>query len=100
MSVKWTGNDSKSTVTLVKFSNQSEMFALANEKCQIVVYDNKRRNEQSSSPKIRVVSNIHKATIRSIDFSRDSYYIQTSSDDYEHIRSESVEETVLMHSLF
>ena len=86
MSVKWTSKDCNETVTLAKFSGQSEMFALASVKHKIYVYDHKGRGDGSLKPRLKVLSTIHKARIRSIDFSVDCYYIQTSSDDYEHIR--------------
>jgi WD40 repeat protein len=61
------------------------MFALVDSDNKVYIYDNKDRCD-SYKPKLRVLTSLHKATIHSLDFSNDSYFVQTSSADYEHIR--------------
>lgn len=85
LKVKWKGKECKATVTHVKFGPSSIIFALIDKTNKIYVYDNKDRCK-SFKPRLKIVTDFHKAPITSIDFSKDSYYIQTSSADYEHIR--------------
>ena len=87
MTTKWEGKDSKETIINVQYSPNSQMFAVANMDNQIYIYDNKGYCcESCHHPKLKVLTDLHKATILSMDFSNDSYFIQTSSIDYEHIR--------------
>ena len=86
MDIKWKGKDCKESILNVKFGPKSEMFVLVDEDHKVYIYDNKGHCNDSFKPKLRVVTNFHKANIMSIDFSKDSYFIQTSSTDYEHIR--------------
>jgi WD40 repeat protein len=85
--MKWEGKDSKESIVHVKFSSNSQMFALVDSDNKVYIYDNKDRCD-SYKPKLRVLTSLHKATIHSLDFSNDSYFVQTSSADYEHIRCE------------
>ena len=88
MKLKWKGNDCKKSVIHAKFGPNSAIFALVDETNKILIYDNKDRCK-SFKPRLRVMTDFHKAPITSIDFSKDTYYIQSSSKDYEHIRCKS-----------
>lgn len=85
MEMKWKGKGYDSVIH-AKFAPNSELFALADTSHKIYIYSNKDRCE-SFQPRLTVlIDDFHKAPITSIDFSKDSYYIQTSSADYEHFR--------------
>ncbi len=86
MDIKWKGKGQKESILHVKFGPKSDMFALVDEDNKVYIYDNKGHCNDFYKPKLRVLTSFHRANIMSIDFSKDSYFIQTSSADYEHIR--------------
>eukprot|EP00814_Leptocylindrus_danicus_P009417 CAMPEP_0116006440 /NCGR_PEP_ID=MMETSP0321-20121206/1730_1 /TAXON_ID=163516 /ORGANISM="Leptocylindrus danicus var. danicus, Strain B650" /LENGTH=2265 /DNA_ID=CAMNT_0003474995 /DNA_START=74 /DNA_END=6868 /DNA_ORIENTATION=- len=81
LKTKFEGRGSNYWVTDMKCSPNGETIAMATSENEIIIIENDiKRN-------YRVLTAIdkHNARINSIDFSVDSYVIQSSSNDYEHL---------------
>lgn len=71
-------------IRLVKFSPNNLLFAIATKNNDVLIFENAPKRKYP----LKSVAKDNKSKIESIDFSKDSYFLQTGSDDLEHMRCE------------
>jgi len=81
MQLKLEGRDTRHWITEAKYSPDSNMFALASMDKKIYIYE----NNNASQHRLRFVIDNHNSRITSLDFSHDSYLLQSSSVGHEQL---------------
>ena len=71
-------------IRIVKFSPDNSLFAIAVKNNDILIFENAPERKYP----LKSVAKGNKSKVESIDFSKDSYFLQTGADDLEHMRCE------------